>query len=458
MTVLIPKELTDNQSVEKKEPEIQYLESTKKPEEQKSQKSEVQLPEFISFGQKEASVDAPVSQSEAKEAGEEPKTPIPKSVSPQKMDKQQGNQLTTEKNDTVAANRKPVQQKIPAKEQEKKENRKGILKAILVGLTIFIVGLGVMFLTGIIKWPGSNNEKKKEESTTPENSDSSLGTLPTGFMTTSPSATGSDNLLVVVIPTPTSIQPQNASATQMQTSSQTETGTQTQSGSQRQNGAQSGSAPVSLSHLTGQSSSATQTTASTRVPTTVPASLPTRVPTVVPTSLPTRVPTNVPTLVPTSVPTIRPTQTPTARPTNVPTTQPTVAPTATKTVIPTKTPTQAPTATPTNTPTQKPTATPTNTPTQTPTSLPTSTPTMTPTENPTVSVTPSDYPFLIMTTGKRVIVRQQPDPDSARVTYVVEQGTKVLILDEITGADGDTWYKVLTDTGDIGYVPAGYFK
>lgn len=449
MTVPFPKDTKENRVAEKQEPENKSMESAVRPENQNVQKPGVQLPESISFRKKEGTVDIPVSQFEAKGTGEGQETLVPKSMTSLNTEKESGNHLPIEKNQAIRSNEKPPRQKITAKEREKRENRKTILKSVLIALAIMIIGLGVMFLTGIIKWPGSNNEKQNEQATaTTEKEDDALGTLPTEFMTISPSATGSENLLVVVTPTPTPAQQQNASVNQSQAGSQTQTGTQTQSDLQGQNGTQSGSAPISVSDLTGQSGTATQATAPTRVPTTVPTSLPTRVPTAVPTSPPTRVPTVLPTMTPTSVPTTRPTQIPTASPTNIPTTQPTVAHTATNTITPTNTPT----------PTKTPAATSTNIPTQTPTSLPTSTPTMTPTENPTVFVTPSDYPFLIMTTGKRVIVRQRPDPNSARITYIVNEGTKVLILDETTGTDGDAWYKVLTDTGDVGYVQAGYFQ
>ena len=445
MTVPFPKDTKENRVAEKQEPENISMESAVRPENQNVQKPEVQLLESISFRKKEGTVDIPVSQFEAKGTGEGQETLVPKSMTSLNTEKEPGNHLPIEKNQAIRSNEKPPRQKITAKEREKRENRKTILKSVLIALAIMIIGLGVMFLTGIIKWPGSNNEKQNEQATaTTEKEDDALGTLPTEFMTISPSATGSENLLVVVTPTPTPAQQQNASANQSQAGSQT----QAQSDLQGQNGTQSGSAPISVSDLTGQSGTATQATAPTRVPTTVPISLPTRVPTAVPTSPPTRVPTVLPTMTPTSVPTTRPTQIPTASLTNIPTTQPTVAHTATNTITPTNTPT----------PTKTPAATSTNIPTQTPTSLPTSTPTMTPTENPTGSVTPSDYPFLIMTTGKRVIVRQRPDPNSARITYIVNEGTKVLILDETTGTDGDAWYKVLTDTGDVGYVQAGYFQ
>lgn len=340
------------------------------------------------------------------------------------------------------------QRKTAAKEKEK---TKAIWKAVLLAFLILAIGLGIMFLTGIIKLPDSGNGKQNEaETIVPDLTDETSTGLISERQSETPDVNESENLLVVVTPTPTTTQQEsvgNQAQTNLQTGAQTQSGSRTQT--QSQSGTRTGNGPISLADLTGSSGTSSQTNTPTLIPTIVP--------TLVPTIIPTTVPTQVPTAVRTAAPTVAPTRTPTPMPTMLPTQTPT-APTAVPALTPTSVPTQEQMDNPTIAPTSEQTVVPTALPTQTPTAIVTETPTPVPTENPTVSDAPSDYPFLVITIGKHVIVRQRPDPNSTRVTYIVNPGTNVLILDQVMGVDGNTWYKVLTDTGKVGYVLSSFLQ
>ncbi len=175
----------------------------------------------------------------------------------------------------------------------------------------------------------------------------------------------------------------------------------------------------------------------------------------------------------------------TALPTEAPlaTAQPTPAPTQAPTQAPAVESTQVPTAAPTAQPTQAP-ASPANAnkprtasndkldmlnntkqdrsqggaaasatdgpeaPAQQPTPLPAEEPTFTPSPEPTKAIT-----LLYITNTNSANVREKPSSDSPRVESVVKGSAVVVIATpEELGTPG--WYKVLTPTGNIGYVSA----
>jgi uncharacterized hydrophobic protein (TIGR00271 family) len=137
-----------------------------------------------------------------------------------------------------------------------------------------------------------------------------------------------------------------------------------------------------------------------------------------------------------------------------PTPTPTPPPgaTATATPSPTMTPTGTPTRRPTVTPTSTPTATPTHTPTPTPTYTPTPTPT--PTETPTPTATPS-LAEVGGTGGIGVWMYRGPGLLEGKIT-AWRDGTVVVLMGEVTEADGYVWVFVMDPKGRLGWIPDRY--
>ena len=212
----------------------------------------------------------------------------------------------------------------------------------------------------------------------------------------------------------------------------------------------------------------TPTNTDTPTPTPTDTATPTPTATDTPTATPTDTATPTPTATDTSTPTATATDTPTPTETDTPTVTPTATntATATNTFTPSATPTKTLTPTITNTPTITPTATKTPTATITPTATMTFTPTMTPTATQTPSATPtlnplqaaareaeeSNHGLISVKNDSSVLVRDKAGRNGT-IVISAANGSTVELLGETAAADNQTWIRVRTDYGYIGWIP-----